>query len=355
MRLKKAYFMKIRAFLISCFVLLHFLFPHLSSAQDINEILAKMIEANFLASYEGTLTTVLINAPLTKIYRYKIVNYGSYHRREELLTDGINKEINFDDGKYLWRFFPSKNLVIKERSRISSPIHFRIQKNFDLLKQNYEIQVIGEYNINTRSGYKLLFKPKKPDRPQQIFWIDAKSGIPFKIEKYGPDNKLVSLSSFSKIRFVVPKKKKGVFLMVPPHTKITEVKEEDNLSVEKAANLMGNQIFFPQYLPSGFTLKDIVLRFHGIKDKEKVLQFFYTDGLSAISIFQKKYRPEDNVVTSPSMVKIKLDGKEAFLSTSGTLNIVNINSHPLNITVMGDVFKEELIKVAQSLKPKSTN
>lgn len=346
--------MKIKAFLISCFLLIRFLSPHSSSAQDINQILLKMIEANSIASYEGTLTTVLINTPLTKVYRYRIVNYGSYHRREELLADGISKEINFDDGKYLWRFFPSRNLVIKERSRISNPIHFRIKRNLDLVKQNYEIQVVGEYNIETRSGYKLLFKPKKPDRPQQIFWIDAESGIPFKIEKYGPDNKLVSLSSFSKIRFFVPKKKKRGFLMVPAHTKITEIKEEDNLSVDKAANLMGDQIFFPEYLPSGFTLKDIVLRLHGVNDKEKVLQFFYTDGLSAISIFQKKRRPEDNGIINPSAVKIKLDGKGAFLTSSGTLNIVNINSHPLNVTVMGDVFKEELIKVAQSLTLKST-
>ncbi|MBW1679041.1 MAG: DUF4367 domain-containing protein [Deltaproteobacteria bacterium] len=309
-----------------------------------------MGEANFSVKYQGTLTTILINTPFTKVYRYKIVNYGNLQRREELLTDGVNKEVNFDDGKFLWRFFPNKNLVIKGKSCIISPLHFRRQNNLELVKQNYGIQVVGKYDIDGRDGYKILFNPKKTDRPQQIFWIDAKTGIPFKIEKYGPNDRLVSVSSFSNINFQVPTHK-NLYLKVPPQTNIREIKEKCNLSILKAKSLMGNRIFSPQYLPAGFKLKNIVLRIHG---KQKNLQLFYTDGLSALSVFQKQFTVKDHEDWS-QFIKIKLGKSDAFFTTSGALNTLNIRSRPISTTLMGEIFQEEIIKVAESLNPVELN
>jgi len=332
--------------LFAFLLILSFLLPPLSLGQDINEALTKMIEANSKVKYQGVLTTILINTPFTQVYKYKVINYGNSYRREEFLTDATNKKINFDDGKYLWRFFPNKNLVIKEKSRLNSSSDSGIQNNLKLLKQNYTIQVVGEYNVNTRNGYKILFKPKQPDRPQQIFWVDSETGVPFRIEKYGPEHNLVSVSSFSQIKYSVPQKKDNLFLKVPTETNLTEVKEKSILSIDKAEPLMGSPVFYPHYLPSGFKLKNIVVRFQG---KDKVLQLFFTDGLSSLSVFQKKFEPKYSMVNTPfGKVKLKT-GREAFFKTSGTLNILNIRSQPIQITLMGEIFKKEIIKVAESL------
>ena len=118
------------------------LFPSLLFGQDLNDILSKMQKADSSIQYQGTLTTVLINTPFIKVSRYKVSNYGNFCRREELLSNGINKEINFDDGKYLWRFFPHKNLVIKEKSRKMRLLQYQVKENLELLKQNYHIQIV---------------------------------------------------------------------------------------------------------------------------------------------------------------------------------------------------------------------
>jgi len=330
--------------IISVLLAFHFLFPPLINCQDINEILTKMIEGNSSANYQGTLTTIFINTPFPQVHKYKIVNYGKSYRREELLSGERHSRVNFDDGKFLWRFFPNKNMVIKEKSRIGSLMQFPIRDNLELVKQNYTIRIVGEYSIEGREGHKIVFEPGKNDRPRQIFWIDSETGIPFKIEKYGPDSNLVLVTSFSEIKFTLPQKKESLFLKVPPQTKISEVKEKSNLSIEKGAILMGDRIFLPNYLPTGFVLKNVAFRVSG---DEKVLQVFYTDGLSALSVFQKGYKPEEDMVDTP-FGKVKLRRREAFISTSGTLNIMNIRSQHISLTLVGEVFKDEIMKVAES-------
>lgn len=330
--------------LIQCtaFLLVFLCHPAPSAAQDIGQILAKMRDANTTVQYRGVLTTVFFNTPFTKVYQYQVAKYANGHRREELLTSGLNKEINFDDGTYLWRFFPNKRLVIRERSRLGNPLTPQTHHNLDLLKRNYDIRVTNE-KIDDRAGYKVLFAPKLPNRPLQIYWIDAHTGLPLKIERYGPKKTLLSLSSFSAIDFQPKPQDDANPLMVPPKTAIAEIEEKGNLTAQDAEDILHTKLPTPTYLPEGFTLRNIALRTQG---NRKTVQFFYTDGLSALSIFHRPYEPGD--ISTPFD---KQDPKtaEPLLTTTGTLHTIRLRSDQLAITLMGDVFREELVKVAKSI------
>jgi len=316
-----------------------------SEENNISQILMKMQQANSLIKYQGIMTTILINNPFSEVCRYKIENYGNILRKEELLTNGIDKEIDYDDGKNLWRFFPNKNSLIKETTKINHPLNSKPKEILDLVKKNYDIKMLGEYEANKRTCYKVAFIPKTNDRPQQIYWIDSETGIPFKIEKYGSDNELVSVSFFSTIDFQVTANKENLDLLVPRQTEFTEVKEKFNLTLEDAKKQMGNEISFPIYIPIGFSLNNIILRSLG---SEKTIQFFYTDGLSSFSIFQKPLHQINAIVNTPYGNMIVKE-KTAVLSSSGTMNILSINSNQMTTTVMGEVFKGEIVKVADSL------
>jgi negative regulator of sigma E activity len=315
------------------------------SEDNINHILIKMQQSNSLMKYQGIMTTILINNPFSEVCRYKIENYGNILRKEELLTNGIDKEIDYDDGKNLWRFFPNKNSLLKETTKINNPLNNKPKEILELVKKNYEIKMLGEYEANKRTCYKIVFKPKTNDRPQQIYWIDSQTGIPFKIEKYGSENELVSVSSFSDIDFQVTANKENLDLLVPPQTELIEVKEKFNLTLADAKNQMGNETSFPIYIPIGFNLNNIILRSLG---SEKTIQFFYTDGLSSFSIFQKPFHQINATVNTPygnMMVK----EKTTVLSSSGTMNIISIHSNQMTTTVMGEISKDAILKVADSL------
>lgn len=317
------------------------------SEDNINQILMKMQQANSLMKYQGIMTTILINNPFSEVGRYKIENYGNILRKEEFLTNGINKEIDYDDGKNLWRFLPNKNSLIKESTKINRTLNNKHNEILDLVKKNYEIKIRGEYEVNKRTCYKVVFKPKKNDRPKQIYWIDTQTGIPLKIEKYGSDNELVSVSSLSAMDFQLTANKENLDLLVPPQTELIEVKEKFNLTLAEAKNQMGNEISFPIYVPAGFNLNNIVMRSLG---SEKTIQFFYTDGLSSLSIFQKPLHQKNTIVNTPygnMMVK----EKATVGSSSGTMNIVSIYSNQMTTTVMGEIFKDSILKVAESLTP----
>jgi negative regulator of sigma E activity len=314
-------------------------------SKNIDTILMKMQMANSLIKYQGIMTTILINNPFSEVCRYKIENYGNILRKEELLTNGAEKEIDYDDGKNLWRFFPHKNFLLKETTKIHSRPNNKTMELIDLVKKNYEIKILGEHEINQRTCYKVIFKPKTNDRPQQIFWIDSETGIPFKIEKYGPDNDLVSLSIFSSIEFQVTPNKKNLDFMVPSQTKVVEVNEKFNLTLAEAKIQMGKEISSPEYIPPGFNLKNIIIRSLG---SEKTIQFFYTDGLSSFSIFQKKL-PQINKTVKTPYGEMVVKEKAAILRSSGTMNILNIHSNHKTTTVMGELFKESILKVGDSL------
>ena len=319
-----------------------------SGEEDINYILMKMQQANSLIKYQGIMTTILINNPFSEVCRYKIENYGNILRKEELLTNGLDKEIDYDDGKNLWRFFPNKNFLIKETTKINHPLNNKSKELLELVKRNYEIKMLGTYEANNRICYKVVFKPKTNDRPQQIYWIDSQTGIPFKIEKYGPDNELVSLSSFSAIDFQVTANKEHLELMVPSQTEIAEVQEKFNLTLAAVKSQMGNEISFPLYIPPGFNLNNIILRSLG---SEKTIQFFYTDGLSSFSVFQKPLHQINTTVNTP-YGNMTVKEKTTVLRSSGTMNIISIRSNQMTTTVMGEIFKDAIVKVADSLTPK---
>jgi negative regulator of sigma E activity len=315
------------------------------SEDNINHILMKMQQANTLMKYQGIMTTVLINNPFSEVGRYKIENYGNIFRKEEFLTNGIDKEIDYDDGRNLWRFFPNKNLLIKETTKINRPLSNKPQEILDLVKKNYEIKILGEYEVNKRTCNKVVFKPKTNDRPQQIYWIDTQTGIPLKIEKYGSDNEVVSISSLSAIDFQMTANKENLDLLVPPQTELIEVNEKFNLTPTDAKNQMGNELTFPIYIPNGFNLNNIIVRSLG---SEKTIQYFYTDGLSSFSIFQKPLHQINSTINTPygnMMVK----EKTTVLSSSGTMNIITIHSTKMNTTVMGEIYKDAILKVAESL------
>ena len=316
-------------------------------SQDINQILTRMQEANALVKYKGTLTTVLINNPFNKVYRYKIENYGTILRREELITTGSEKEIDYDDGKNLWRFFPKQNLVIKETSKITRNLEVKNKEILKHVKENYQIKILKAYKANNRNGYEVLFLPITGDRPKQIFWIDSETGIPFKIEKYGANDELLSVTSFSEIDFQVTPKKENLFLMVPPNTEVNEVKEEFNLTLEQAKDKMGNEISIPSFIPNGFILNNIILRSLG---GDKTVHFFYTDGLSSFSVFQKNLAKNTNTIKTP-YGNLNVQEKSALITSSGTMNIVSLKSEHITKTVMGEVFKDSILKIAESLTP----
>ncbi|HOC38450.1 MAG TPA: sigma-E factor regulatory protein RseB domain-containing protein [Thermodesulfobacteriota bacterium] len=324
--------------------------PEAVISQDIDQLLSRMQSANSRTTYQGTLTTVIVNTPCPIIYQYKIINYGNHLRHEEALTQGIQKEISYDDGQYLWRFFPHKRLLLKERSCKTDLGVPNAQETLQLVRDNYSINVAGIFSIKGRSGYRLRFRPRTDDRPQQVFWIDEATGIPFKIEKYGPDNHLVSVSSFSDLQFGTFQPQQP-FLKVPPQTFVAEVSEQSNLTLNKAHGLMGASILVPRYLPPGFVRKNICIRNQGTK---KVLQFFYTDGLSSLSLFQTPTATTAPATSSHLPTKktdITSMPNSGFFRASGTLNTLTVTTEPMTSTVMGEIFKNQMTKVAQSLAP----
>ncbi|MDY6862571.1 MAG: outer membrane lipoprotein-sorting protein, partial [Thermodesulfobacteriota bacterium] len=227
-------------------------------AVNIDDVLLKFGNYKLSVDYKGKLLTVFVDSAIPFVHKYEICNLPSASQREEKIIEG-DKEVSFDDGKFLWRYLPKRNLVIQENSRLKRQKGIDPRSYLASVKKNYTIEIVDKKTILHRNAYLVLFKPKSQDRPKQLIWIDCSCGIPLRLEKYDSSGKLAIVSSFSQIT-IINKIDSPLNLKVPSNTNLTRINEKSNITLDQVQKIINRDIYVPEYLSSGFYLKNIVLR-----------------------------------------------------------------------------------------------
>jgi len=321
-------------------ILLLFFWGERIFADNVDEILLKFGNYKFSVDYKGKLVTVFVNSAIPFVHKYEICNLPSATQREEKMAEG-NKEVSFDDGKFLWRYLPYRNLVIQESSQLKRQKRADLKLQLASIKKNYNIEIQDKKKILHRNAYLVLFKPKREDRPKQLIWIDSSNGIPLRSEKYDSKGKLAIISSFSEIK-IINKIDTPLNLKVPSNTNLTCVNEKSNITLDQVRKMITREIYVPEYLPFGFNMKNITLR----KDSnESILQLFYSDGLVAFSIFQGK-KKDKTLYKNP--FDSSHNNRRVLYYTKGLLKVLDFNKGNTGISIVGEMFWDELKKVSES-------
>jgi len=327
-------------FLMSFFIVGLIVMPTL--AIESREILSLSLEAQFQVNIEGIKETQIYLEEKTHTIRVKLIyqkpNFSYmlylapfYLKGRKIMDDGrLRIEYILDRNKF--NLFPSPNSFwAKKRKR----------ENLNLVFASYNITQLPDEDIAGRETYVLSLTPKYSGNPGLKIWIDKKTFLVLKQERYNSEGKLVVSSAFTEIHFgkrISPEELNGM----PKSLEKRELPSRRIIyNLQKLREEIKFPLSFPGYLPAGYNFQEAIL----LNDGRRVA-LTYTNGLGTIVFFQ-----------SPA-VNIKIRGhREIFFkkklgqlqSSIGAKTLV-WTGEKKTFVLIADISEEELAKIAESIE-----
>lgn len=303
------------------------------------------------------------SAPLTANAEITFKNASNYQLK---ITDpDAIRGITFrsDSGK-ITAFFPDEKLYLfngvpqtaymPERIILSS-----LNNDYNKIMANYEVTRVADEIVNLTSAYVLDFVPKHRVTnggkeywftPRRKYWIDKTTFQVLKEERYWD----MSSNPYSVVRFTT--------FTPDPNVVVPAFKAQDNLNRIDLAGKTKNsfntyrtaaeaeaaekvKINLPNYVPKGFSLKDIQV-FSLFGARIQVLN--YTDGLNDMML---TIRPEQYgfVTLLAGAFSLNLIKKITDLSYQAPNNYNSVATEQRIAVAFGDMSPFELQRVASSL------
>jgi outer membrane lipoprotein-sorting protein len=320
------------------------------AASELRRLSEAINEAKTEARFEAELTSYTFSEEETTVTRFRVKYAYPYLKRECIEGSGKIQFVVLEDGSYVWSYFPSRNMVVKKPLwKEDSPFPLAPTEDVNLLTRNYDLVIRGPVPAGGGMQCRIVeFIPRAGDRPRREFWLEERWNLPVRVRFTSCDSRTAYMAELSKILWdPAGLDKDDLGLKVPPGTKVYEIRERENLTKEEAERLLHRRFVLPQAIPDGYRPKNIVVREEGSK---QCLQVVYTDGLSSFSFFQEW--PVPGMATDRAELKPPGSGTAPVMSTRqyGLMNVVTLPCLGRRAVIVGDIPKDRMMKMAESLR-----
>ena len=311
------------------------------------ELLEKTEDPAKQPSFRGKKVSVDFTRPFPQVSNWTITHVGiKQERMERISPKGKQEEIVIIKGREKLHYLTKQGLLVREIIRGEHPGFDPDRKNLDLARKNYTIEKVGLSKVDARPVVRIHLQSRFSGRPRQEIWIDPEVGLSLRSEFYGKSGNLSSMETFSDVEINPNFSDTVLQLNLPREIRRAEVVVYPQPDLAAAAASFGHQVYLPDFLPEGFVLRGIVLNRIGNLSR---LQFIYSDGITGLSVFEERYRPEPESALRPRFLP-----EDGFLSVSqGLTNLLAFLKGEMKMVVVGELEKEEIHRVAESLKPVS--
>lgn len=286
-------------------------------AQDPLDIVKKSENADKNVSYRGFKYADLLVGGKTVRATFKVLHRKPDETRIDYFEPSeLAGIITIERGSESWRFIPSQQQWLANKWELAP-------QRLNLALKNYNVVDRGRDAVAGRSVRVLEIVPKKRGNPSEKIWIDVEHYLVLKSELRNSSGVPVSVSSFNKIEFN-PKDIKDSAFKVPKGVK------PPNNPVPQ----LGFTVVKPKYIPKGYSF--VQMSTIPVDKDIYAAHLMYTNGINTISIFERK-RGAKTTDQSDSRL-----GQVA--------NIIRFDRGNITFTIIGDISKKELQKIADSLK-----
>ena len=222
------------------------------------------------------------------------------------------------------------------------------QKEVELLAQNYTFDSVPADPIAGQETDLVTVSPRFEARPTKRLYLARDTGVILRIEDFDPEGNLRFMSVYTQISFeedaVAQKLAEWQRDEKPPAEK--RRRRSQPITLDEATGLLDNKLIEPTYLPPGFQL----LETRYFKHRSDTVYLRYTDGMLTFTVFESKSKQERNRADRrEGRQHIQIQGTATRHEKRGPTHILQWSISDLNFTVMGELHKDELIKVAESL------
>jgi outer membrane lipoprotein-sorting protein len=304
--------------------------------------------ARMQVRYEAEQTVYAFTREKTVVSRFHVQYAYPYLKRESLGESPETRFVFFEDGTYLWRYLPFRKIAVKEPSHGGADGFFPsdLLENLSLIRENYHFVIRGPVPADAGECRIIEFVPKWQDRPRREIWLEEKWKIPVRVCVVLPDGRTSYMAELRRIAWNPDFKPEAFELKVPEDTRVVEIREDANLTMEQAQSMMNRPLQLPRFVPPGFIPFNILFRVEGAR---KRLQIVYADGLSSFSIFQEWTGGEPKKDAERSGAPPAESEPVPRFRQYGLINVLTIDLPGRKTVFVGDVQEEKLLETARSL------
>ncbi len=267
------------------------------------------------------------------------------YRRELLNPSGQVEKLVVDDGKTEWIYDSAQRKAWQGES--ADPIFKRLgpDEEFDQLQENYELSLSPGGLVAGRPCWKLELRKREGQVLARRLWIDKAKSLILKSETFRPDGSLKESVLFTRLKFVAKQDAAKFVFSPPPGTAVVQRAAPDYLALDEAKTA-GLKPQLPAWLPSGYVFESLDVM---AKGKSRILHCRFSDGLSAISLFEGSSRMRLNFGKSQKQ-RVKLAIGRGTLTETAEGNVLSWTFGGRRFILVGAVSASTLQKMAESVK-----
>jgi sigma-E factor negative regulatory protein RseB len=310
-------------------VLILFLLSSVAQADEVDALLDKMMHAMKMNNYEGTLVVRQKDKLQAMHVKHGMDENGMWESLESL--SGESRQVIRQNNK-VTTIFPDRKLITVSRSQTASPLHPQLPENRITLKKLYQLKLIGKGRVAKKNAQILAVIPKDRFRYGYKYWLDKETGLLLKCDLLDEQGKVIEQLMFSELNVLSDSPQSHSLIDKASDYQLVDL--DKRKAEKKHENQNKSAQWKVQQLPSGFVLTRAVVKIssHG---KGMVQHLTYSDGMSSVSIFVEKDRPE----------KMALKG----VSRMGAVNAFGLPVNNYHVTAIGEVPMATVRMIAESV------
>jgi sigma-E factor negative regulatory protein RseB len=293
--------------------------------QDARDWLERMSRAVEDLNYHGTFVHVVGDS--TETLRIIHRNEGGEVGERIMSLDGVGREIVRQQNR-VQCVLPDRKVVLVEDTRDASPLVSSLPNYSEQLEANYKFKVYSEARVLDRRTQVIGITPRDPYRYGYLLWLDHETGMPLKTQLWGDRKTKLEEILFTSIEFPESIPSSAIVPDTDGYTIIESLPEPAEIA-------QGIPWRFTE-LPQGFQREAVTSR-RMAGSQYPVEHIVFSDGLATVSVFIEDPKTEANVA-------------EGF-STVGSTNAYSLTLAGRKVTVVGEVPRRTVERIAASLSP----
>lgn len=297
-------------------------------------------------TYRGQKIVIDFSRVTPQVSKLTIVHQlGGKERREY----HSSRSVVVIDGDYFYQYHPARNIVVKRKLPGEGGYEALRKENLELTMRSYRFRTEPAEEIAGRETRLFEFSPlQERSRPRRKVWVDTETGLVLRMEIFSAENKLFWMSVFEDIDFTPKVSPASFSAPAPAGARVVESTEGRCLEIDEAQQVAQFAVGIPGYVPRGFVRKCI--RAKKSRDYGEI-QVLYTDGLSLLSLFQSsRFRAPLKDRKEGARI-LAVGEKEGELNRHGLLSALSWPASWAQLTLIGEISSEEMVKVAESITP----
>ncbi len=305
-------------------------------AETAEALLGRMMTSVRQLDYEG----VFVYQRGDSIHTMRVVHRGSGPTEQEKLVSltGPVREVIRDGSKVICKF-ADRDAVLVEEQQPRNPMNFNIAGPLETLAALYRLEIEGGDRVAGRATQVVHVAPVTPDRYGYRLWIDEETGLLLKSTVLDNEQRSLEQEQFAEVSVGIPLPDERFHSELPDDHQVHYTHEATSVAPAQKVGADLPHDWIVSWLPAGFEQHHDQSRATGAS-QQQVRHFVYSDGLATVSVFIEKLRKDMSPMHGYSLV--------------GAVNAFSWVAHEHQVTVVGEVPKATVRRIAGSVAPQTT-